>query len=190
MLDLEPIRKLIEVSEQYADRSIRRKYLVETQTAALGLGSNTAYNAALSAARPKCSARWVALLCLYAATGTHMPPGQLLVPRHRGIPDASPEMLAAWVRGSAGQAAALRDIFGPLPFRVVPLDPIPRAVSEGRAGCLAQAIYDERAFYRLPLLADALEDAGCTDAELLGHLRSPGPHVRGCWAADLVLRER
>jgi hypothetical protein len=36
-------------------------------------------------------------------------------------------------------------------------------------------------------LADALEDAGCTDAELLGHLRSPGPHVRGCWAVDLVL---
>jgi hypothetical protein len=40
---------------------------------------------------------------------------------------------------------------------------------------------------RLSLLADALEDAGCTHAELLGHLRSPGPHVRGCWAVDLVL---
>jgi hypothetical protein len=39
----------------------------------------------------------------------------------------------------------------------------------------------------LSLLADALEDAGCTDANLLGHLRSPGPHVRGCWAVDLVL---
>jgi hypothetical protein len=34
---------------------------------------------------------------------------------------------------------------------------------------------------------DALERAGCTDAELLGHLRGPGPHVRGCWAVDLVL---
>jgi hypothetical protein len=42
-------------------------------------------------------------------------------------------------------------------------------------------------FARGALLADALEDAGCTDAELLGHLRSPGPHVRGCWAVDLVL---
>jgi hypothetical protein len=40
---------------------------------------------------------------------------------------------------------------------------------------------------QLSLFADALEDAGCTDAELLGHLRSPGPHVRGCWAVDLVL---
>jgi hypothetical protein len=37
------------------------------------------------------------------------------------------------------------------------------------------------------VLADALEDAGCSDAGLLGHLRSPGPHVRGCWALDLVL---
>jgi hypothetical protein len=40
---------------------------------------------------------------------------------------------------------------------------------------------------RLTALADALEDAGCADPELLGHLRSPGPHVRGCWAVDLVL---
>jgi hypothetical protein len=52
---------------------------------------------------------------------------------------------------------------------------------------LATGIYGDRAFDRLPLLADALQDAGCTDAELLGHLRSPGPHVRGCWAVDLVL---
>jgi hypothetical protein len=49
------------------------------------------------------------------------------------------------------------------------------------------AIYDERAFDRLPVLADALEDAGCADADLLGHLRGPGPHVRGCWAVDLIL---
>jgi hypothetical protein len=40
---------------------------------------------------------------------------------------------------------------------------------------------------RLYLFADALEEAGCSDAELLGHLRGPGPHVRGCWAVVLVL---
>jgi hypothetical protein len=39
----------------------------------------------------------------------------------------------------------------------------------------------------LAVLADALEEAGCTDAELLGHLRGPGPHVRGCWVLDLLL---
>jgi hypothetical protein len=59
---------------------------------------------------------------------------------------------------------------------------------------VAEAAYDERQLpegtldpARLAVLADALEDAGCNDAELLGHLRSPGPHVRGCWAVDLVL---
>jgi hypothetical protein len=52
---------------------------------------------------------------------------------------------------------------------------------------LAQAIYDERAFDRLPILADALLDAGCDNEELLAHLRSEGPHVRGCWAVDLIL---
>jgi hypothetical protein len=40
---------------------------------------------------------------------------------------------------------------------------------------------------RLAVLADAVEEAGCTDADLLGHLRGPGPHVRGCWAVDLLL---
>jgi hypothetical protein len=52
---------------------------------------------------------------------------------------------------------------------------------------IARGIYDEKAFDRLPILADALEDAGCADPDLLGHLRSPGPHVRGCWALDLIL---
>jgi hypothetical protein len=54
---------------------------------------------------------------------------------------------------------------------------------------VAFSIYNEVAFHRVPLLADALEDAGCSDAELLGHLRGPGPHVRGCWAVDLLLEK-
>jgi hypothetical protein len=52
---------------------------------------------------------------------------------------------------------------------------------------LAQAIYDERAFDRLPILADALEEAGCADEAILSHCRGAGPHVRGCWVVDLVL---
>jgi hypothetical protein len=63
-------------------------------------------------------------------------------------------------------------------------DPIWRL---GPAGQLARAIYEGRLFDDLPVLADALEDAGCTDAELLGHLRGGGEHRRGCWALDLVL---
>jgi len=52
---------------------------------------------------------------------------------------------------------------------------------------LANAIYDARAFDRLPILADALEDAGCTKADVLSHCRQPGEHCRGCWVVDLLL---
>jgi hypothetical protein len=54
----------------------------------------------------------------------------------------------------------------------------------------AQAIYDERAFDRTPQLADALEQAGCTDADILGHCRGGGEHVRGCWVVDLLLGKK
>jgi hypothetical protein len=86
------------------------------------------------------------------------------------------------------QAAFLRDIFGPLPFRPLPqLNPAWLAWEGGTVPKLAGSIYEERAFDRLPVLADALEEAGCTEAGLLTHLRGPGPHVRGCWALDLIL---
>ena len=81
------------------------------------------------------------------------------------------------------QAALVRDIFGN-PFRLVAFDPRWRTAD---AVGLARGIYDERAFDRLPLLADALMDAGCAGEQVLEHCRSEGPHVRGCWVVDLVL---
>ncbi len=84
------------------------------------------------------------------------------------------------------QADMLRDLFGN-PFR-----PPPSAEAAGYSPTvlgLARAIYEQGRFADLLILADALEEAGCTDGELLGHLRSPGPHVRGCWALDLILGE-
>jgi hypothetical protein len=59
--------------------------------------------------------------------------------------------------------------------------------NEGLVPKLAQAIYDENAFDRLPILADALEEAGCTNADILDHCRQSGEHVRGCWVVDLIL---
>jgi hypothetical protein len=52
---------------------------------------------------------------------------------------------------------------------------------------LASAIYAERAIDRLPILADALEEAGCDHPDILAHCRGTGPHVRGCWVVGLVL---
>jgi hypothetical protein len=51
---------------------------------------------------------------------------------------------------------------------------------------LAVGIETEGAYDRMPILADALEDAGCDNFEVLNHCRGPGPHVSGCWALDLV----
>jgi len=96
---------------------------------------------------------------------------------------------AMWVRGKdrddelARQADLVRDIFGN-PFRPVTADPswlTPTVVQ------LAEHIYADRAFDQMPILADALQDAGCYNAEILGHCRSDGPHVRGCFVGDLLL---
>jgi len=81
------------------------------------------------------------------------------------------------------QSHLIRDIFGN-PFRPAVVDP--RWLTE-TAVEIARGICDDRAFERLPILADALQDAGCEDAEVLSHCREPGTHVRGCWVIDLVL---
>jgi hypothetical protein len=97
---------------------------------------------------------------------------------------------AASHREMATQALLLRDVFGN-PFRPPPpLDARWLAWNGGAVRRLAAAVYEGRAFDRLPILADALEEAGCTDADLLGHLRGPGPHARGCWPVDLILGKR
>jgi hypothetical protein len=83
------------------------------------------------------------------------------------------------------QADLLRDIFWPFEMPIV--EPAWLAWNAGAVAHLAQAIYEEGRWQDLPILADALEEAGCTDAAILDHLRSPGPHVRGCWALDLAL---
>ncbi len=94
------------------------------------------------------------------------------------------------VGGKSGNAILcdlLRDVFGN-PFQSPPaVCAAWLAWGNGKVPNLAAAIYADRAFDRLPVLADALEDAGCGDADLLGHLRLPEPHVRGCWAVDLLL---
>ena len=63
----------------------------------------------------------------------------------------------------------------------------PRAWLTATVRSIAAAIDRDRAFDRLPILADALEEAGCTNADVLLHCRQPGEHVRGCWVVDLVL---
>jgi hypothetical protein len=84
------------------------------------------------------------------------------------------------------QVPLLRDVFGN-PFRPVDVDPAWLTWNGSTVVQLARAIYDDRRFEDLPILADALEEAGCTDAALLDHCRQPGEHVPGCWVLDLLL---
>lgn len=82
-------------------------------------------------------------------------------------------------------ADLIRDIFGN-PFRPVAIS---QAWLSPEAVKLAQSLYDERGFDRLSLLADELEKAGCQETAILDHCRQIGPHVRGCWVVDLVLKK-
>jgi hypothetical protein len=81
------------------------------------------------------------------------------------------------------QAILLKEIFGN-PFRPATLDP---SWLTPTVRSIADGIYADRAFDRLPILADALQDAGCDSDDILSHCRSEGPHVRGCWVVDLIL---
>jgi hypothetical protein len=82
-----------------------------------------------------------------------------------------------------GPCELIRDVFPP-PSRIVVCNHawlVPDVLA------LAETLYDHHAFDRMPELADVLEEAGCNNADILSHLRGPGPHVRGCWVVDTML---
>ena len=100
--------------------------------------------------------------------------------------DRHPLKMSVYRREFKNLVPLVHDIFGN-PFRPVCVSSSWLAWNDGAIRKMAQVVYDDRAFDRLPLLADALEDAGCTDADILSHCRTPGEHVRGCWVVDLLL---
>jgi hypothetical protein len=155
----EPDRAAVEAAERYADGRATRRDLD---------AAGESYG--VPASRP------VALkFASDAATHTAHEAAAALASNHLDDPRRRPVYRHV--------AALVRDIFGN-PFRPVVFDPRWRT---GDAVGLARGVYDERAFDRLPLLADALMDAGCADDDILMHCRSSGPHVRGCWVVDLIL---
>jgi hypothetical protein len=100
---------------------------------------------------------------------------------NHGSPFLRPDAAAAeWLRR---QADHLREIVGN-PFHPISFAPGWRT---GNTIAIARKMYEERDFSSMPILADALQDAGCDNEEILNHCRGPGPHVRGCWVVDLVL---
>jgi hypothetical protein len=89
-------------------------------------------------------------------------------------------------RVNVRQSSLVRDIFAN-PFRTVACS---KTWGTDTAVLLARQMYEWRDFGAMPILADALEDAGCDNEEILRHCRGPGPHVRGCWVVDLVLAKQ
>ncbi len=194
-------RQAVEVSERYADGEARKAELA------------TAHEGAVAAHRAADQTATVAL-----AAGGAVPSELLLRERATraaeralkpriGVAARSVANTTANIRpalapegpygpgaGAIGQewshqAGLLRCIFGN-PFRPVAVDGAWAAWRGGTAARLARAIYDERAFGRLPFLADALEEAGCPERAILAHCRGPGPHARGCWVVDLLLGKK
>ncbi|VTR96326.1 Uncharacterized protein OS=Sorangium cellulosum (strain So ce56) GN=sce5710 PE=4 SV=1 [Gemmata massiliana] len=94
-----------------------------------------------------------------------------------------PAIQWAHAQEAARQTDLIRDIFGN-PFRPVTFSP---DWGTSTAVALASQMYESRDFGAMPILADALQDAGCDNTDVLDHCRDPGPHVRGCWVVDLVL---
>jgi hypothetical protein len=182
----------VEVAERFADGLAGADELMAAEAAAVAARNMTVASLAPGAGpeNPVCSAARAAASVAYSPSATGRPNRNAWV---------SVSFVISWAQcarfdgadrrdgpENLAQCSLIRDIFGN-PFRRVSVDPSWLKWGGGTIAKLAATIYAERAFDRLPVLADALEDAGCTDAEILGHCRSGGEHVRGCWAVDLLL---
>jgi hypothetical protein len=164
------------VIERYADGLESRQALDSARAAVWALPVARDPRAYVTAHGP-CQAHWGAI-----------------TPAHAALPHAydAAQNAARYAQRAVGFAdgaafaGLLRDIFGN-PFRPAPaLEPAWLAWNDGTVAKMAAAIYDGRRFADLPLLADALEDAGCADPAILAHCRGGGEHVRGCWVVDLL----
>jgi hypothetical protein len=163
-------RRLLDMTEQFTDGLVTKSELASASQASRGMIDGTRGWFTL----PEHAA--LGLICAAStsreAVGRAIEAAQYVAYALRELPRVSP-----------GNATLVREVFGN-PFRPVPFNQAWRTTDLTR---LANGIYAEKAFDRMPILADALQDAGCDNADILDHCRGPGPHVRGCWVVDLVL---
>jgi hypothetical protein len=179
MLKAACARRSVEVGEAYADGAISPQ---DAHTASLAAWQ-WFWNADQESANSKNAAA--------SAARTAFPTGLYeysLMGRTETMRDNLEIVLTnlAWGEHPQEQARLFREIVGN-PFAAVSLDPVILAWNGGTVHRLARGMYDERRFDGMPILADALEDAGCTEAPLLEHCRGPVNHVLGCWVLDLIL---
>jgi hypothetical protein len=176
-LDSPGMRQAVEAGERYADNELTDAELDAAGTAAWRAmdQQDLAAFAAIACTRAATVAVWQAVM-------------------HAGVAAARAAIQAAAGSGLATQAAAaawrphaalVRCVCGN-PFRPLVLPPAVLAWRDGLLVSAARRMYESRDFTEMPVLADMLEDAGCGDAQVLGHCRGPGPHARGCFVVDLL----
>jgi hypothetical protein len=172
LLTDERSRQAVEVAERYAEGQARRKELDLARRACAEMEGRPEWHAGHQVCTTDASS--AALMSVFSSRRNVFPPRKLSFP--------------------AAEAALLRDVFSP--FRPLRIPPDVLAWQDSTVVKLAQAAYDERHLpsglldaTRLAVLADALEDAGCTEEWFAAHLRS-GQHVRGCAVVDLLTGQR
>ncbi len=166
-------RKAVEVAEQYADGSVTTTEVAVALVAAIPSGGDED-----NYEDEETEDEYKASQALSSAINTCLDRDRFLDAAKCAVNVAPDPRLER-----ARQCAMLRDIFGN-PFRPVSFSPSWRTST---AISLAAQMYESRDFSAMPILADALQDAGCDSADVLSHCRGPGPHVRGCWVVDRVL---
>jgi hypothetical protein len=179
-------RVLVPLAEDWVDGKVSQEEWdracgAAAEDARITLGTTSGlYRQADTGWKIRCAARAVEALCFpHASLAAHY--------AHRAALDHWPFQDPVWdeeVRRA--HLRILRDLFG-VPHRPpAPLDSAWLKWKQGTIRAMADLIYEQRSFEDLPILADALEEAGCTNPVLLGHGRQPGEHTRGCWLVDLM----
>lgn len=168
----------LEVNDRFADDEVPRRALWEAERKVRAVRDELGEHTSDVEGRHY-SARYMALLAVeYVCTD--------LGPFMASMYPASTHQLMSNLREEETRRQlypAYRDLAG-IPFRPIIVKPSWRTST---AVGLARAMYESRDFTAMPILAGALEDAGCDSADVLAHCRGDGPHVRGCWVVDLVL---
>jgi len=163
------VRATVEMAEEKADRKVKPEELRRAPGYTRGLATYDTQNLIQSSVSSLVTPKMI--------------PTHVAWRVRAAIDPAKHESANDWA-ACKPQADLVRDIFGN-PFRPVAFDPAWRTDT---AVALARQMYDSREFGAMPILADALQDAGCEDEQVLNHCRdATAPHVRGCWVVDLVL---
>lgn len=181
-------RQQLAVLERSANRALSSKKKSQMYNDAMASADSRSYQMG----SPEGCARWLAATTLYFAISANCGGTVYNAARAVQAAQSDPDTFDLTKPGPPmpGNAAELVAHAQMLRCIVAPFRPKRRQSLPWRSITvlsIANEIHDNHSFDHLPILADALEDAGCDDADILSHLRGGGPHTRGCWPIDRIL---